>query len=371
MPANNLNPAGFQTAMDAPAVLLTSGKVLCVAGNTQAQIVQGAVTGTGASLPAILYLYDPAVQTLATDTIPAFDDQSALNGQSTTPLRFLMLPTGDVLLSAADGTFALLPNDAVDGEPQDAWRPAIISSPSQMASGNTYMITGTQFNGLSQACSYGDDAQMATNYPIFRLTGKDTGTVTYLRSSNFSTMQIATGNTEVSASVTVPAGMAGGDYGLEVIANGIPSLTPYDVTLFAPPPILVFSSFEIDVFLDTEDVVVLNWQDLIPQWVTPPQPNPAWTALQTVIDEGAAGLEAAGFGRWPVFTLTPGELEREQLKSLVDARTAAHASLVSFVTAARTGQQDHISLRRLVEARQAAHAELMKFVETLRGMTSG
>ena len=261
-PANNLNPAGFQTAMDAPGVLLTSGKVLCVAGNTQWQIVQGVVTGTGASLPAILYLYDPAIQTLPTDTIPAFDDQSALNGQSTTPLQFLMLPTGDVLLSAADGTFALLPNDAVDGEPQDAWRPAITSMPSQMASGNTYTITGTQFNGLSQACSYGDDAQMATNYPIFRLTGKKTGTVTYLRSSNFSTMQIATGNTEVSASVTVPAGMADGDYGLEVIANGIPSLTPYDVTLFAPPPILVFSSFEIDVFLDTEDVIVLNWQDL-------------------------------------------------------------------------------------------------------------
>jgi hypothetical protein len=35
--------------------------------------------------------------------------------------------------------------------------------------GHTYRLTGRQLNGLSQANAYGDDAQMATNYPLVRL----------------------------------------------------------------------------------------------------------------------------------------------------------------------------------------------------------
>jgi hypothetical protein len=93
-----------------------------------------------------------------------------------------------------------------------------------------YKISGTQFNGLSQACSYGDDAQMATNYPLVRITRVRDGAVSYLRTFNHSTMAVATGGAIVSTHVegpfvlVEPPGAPGGvEYSLRVVANGIAS----------------------------------------------------------------------------------------------------------------------------------------------------
>ena len=88
--------------------------------------------------------------------------------------------------------------------------------------GHTYTLAGTQFNGLSQAVSYGDDAQMATNYPIVRLSSAD-GDVRYLRSFNFSTMAVATGNEDVTTDIEVPLDVTPGQWQMAVIANGIAS----------------------------------------------------------------------------------------------------------------------------------------------------
>jgi hypothetical protein len=77
---------------------------------------------------------------------------------------------------------------------------------------------------------------MSTNFPIVEVTAQN-GTSTYLRSYNFSTLGVATGNTAPadlqSCMVDIPGGLAPGTYSLVVIANGIPSL-PVTVTL-APP----------------------------------------------------------------------------------------------------------------------------------------
>jgi hypothetical protein len=92
-----------------------------------------------------------------------------------------------------------------------------------LQAGHSYLISGIQFNGLSQACSYGDDATMATNYPIVQLTNNSTGVVTFCRTANHSTMAVATGAAVVSTTFTIPSGLAAGSYTLVVIANGIPS----------------------------------------------------------------------------------------------------------------------------------------------------
>ncbi|MDQ1680178.1 MAG: hypothetical protein QOI42_1037, partial [Frankiaceae bacterium] len=97
------------------------------------------------------------------------------------------------------------------------------SAPSSMLPGHTYSLTGTQFNGLSQTSSYGDDAGVATNYPIARLKRHGSNKVRYLRSFNFSSLGIATGATPQTVSVEVPTDVTPGQYDLIVVANGIPS----------------------------------------------------------------------------------------------------------------------------------------------------
>ncbi|HEY4361587.1 MAG TPA: kelch repeat-containing protein [Bryobacteraceae bacterium] len=216
------------TALDAPACLLPSGKVVCMGGTTQP------VQGDYFSQSPVFLVYDPAN---ADATLPQLDAQPSLpSGTWTYQCWFLLLPTGQLLCSCQSGSMFLYTPDPPDGPPQNSWRPANIQAPGFMISGRSYKISGTQINGLSQAVGYGDDGGMATNYPIVQLTAAN-GTATYLRSYNFSTMGVATGTATPadlqSCMVEVPGGLATGPYSLVVIANGIPSL-PVTVTVVPP-----------------------------------------------------------------------------------------------------------------------------------------
>jgi hypothetical protein len=92
------------------------------------------------------------------------------------------------------------------------------------------VIQGTQFNGLTQGAMYGDDAQMATNYPLVRITNAKTKQVVYCKTHNHSTMGVATGSTIVSTEFDIPSTIGTGASQLVVVANGIPS-APKNVTI--------------------------------------------------------------------------------------------------------------------------------------------
>jgi hypothetical protein len=94
----------------------------------------------------------------------------------------------------------------------------------------TYPITGTQLNGLTQASTFGDESENATNYPLGRITNQASGHVLYARSHNHSSMGVATGSTVVSTSFDVPVGIESGASTLQIVANGIPS-TGVNVTV--------------------------------------------------------------------------------------------------------------------------------------------
>ena len=183
------------TALDAPACLLPNGKVLCVAGPTHAE----GQPPTYWSGPTIFFEYDPA-----TNSLSQLASQPTTNTNDTWTARLLLLPTGDVLYASQQNQLALYMPDPADGQPAQSWKPVITSSPAAIVPGQTFTLMGKQLNGLSQAVSYGDDAQMATNYPIVRLTNTVGGAVVYLRTFNFSTLGVATGNTTQSTSVQVP-----------------------------------------------------------------------------------------------------------------------------------------------------------------------
>jgi hypothetical protein len=191
--------------MDAGAVLLPNGKVLCVGSPSPPCNYPG---------PSTFFEYDPATNLASVITGPSNNGSAAFTG------RFLLLPNGQVLFSNHSSTITIY---TPDGAPDASWKPAITNISAQLVQGHTYILTGTQLNGLSQACMYGDDAQMATNYPIVQLTNTASGDVVYLRTSNHSTMAVATGSTPQTTNVFVPMDTPPGNYHLVVIANGIAS----------------------------------------------------------------------------------------------------------------------------------------------------
>ena len=204
-------------AKDAAGCLLPGGRVLLAvspAGGCPA-------SDQGYCPPTYFFEFDPHTNKLHEVTRPANSGQAVFNG------RMLLLPTGQVLWSDGSDVVSLY---TPSGTPHPSWRPVITGAPDNVKAGQTHTLHGQQLNGLSQACMYGDDAQMATNYPIVRLRHGTSGKVVFARTHDFSTMSVATGTVVHSTRFTVPAGTPKGHYQLTVIANGIAS-QPVPVTI--------------------------------------------------------------------------------------------------------------------------------------------
>jgi hypothetical protein len=135
--------------------------------------------------------------------------------------RMLVLPTGQVLYTDGSNDVEIY---TAAGTPNPNWAPSAVLSISSpiLSRGSTIMLSGQKFNGYSQAASYGDDAQEATNYPIVRLTNVSTGHVFYCRTHDHSTMAVAYPGPAYTH-VDIPTNMETGQTYLEVVANGIAS----------------------------------------------------------------------------------------------------------------------------------------------------
>lgn len=199
-------------AKDAPACLLPSGNILMVLGPIGPC---ADATEKGYCSPIFVFEFNPATAQY-TDVSPTW-----AAGNSTAPYmtRLLLLPNGDVLLTCQSQYAAIY---RASGVAKEAWQPKITSAPKTLTRGKQYQIKGLRFNGLSQAVSYGDDASMATNYPLFRITYGN-GTTAYARTHDHSTMSVATGSTVVWTNVTVPEQIPVGAAQASIVANGIAS----------------------------------------------------------------------------------------------------------------------------------------------------
>ncbi|MGH6835062.1 MAG: choice-of-anchor D domain-containing protein [Methylocella sp.] len=206
---NRLHP------IDAPAALLPNGRVLLAASPAPPCSFPG---------PTSFFEYDPATNTLNPVGTPSNSAGPCFTG------RFLLLPNGQVLFSNQSAAVTIY---TPDGAPNPSWKPAITAIPPIMAVGHHYLLSGRQFNGLSQACFYGDDATMATNYPIARL--EQGAKVIYCRTARHSTMGVATGTQAVSTILSIPPSVPPGNYQLVAVANGIPS-DPVAVTIVPALP---------------------------------------------------------------------------------------------------------------------------------------
>src|SRR5262249_37380726 len=169
--------------------------------------------------PTALFDFDPTtnqITKLSTDP----DLTSALN-TSAYGTRMLVLPTGQVLFAPNSFSYSQLWLYTPAGAPDRSWAPAVQDI--QQTGPNRFTLRGNQLNGISEGASYGDDAEMSTNYPIVRLTDPSTGHVFYARTSNWSSTGVGRALDPESVDFTLPAGVAPGVYQLSVVANGIAS----------------------------------------------------------------------------------------------------------------------------------------------------
>ena len=195
-------PPGYN-AQDGPGAVLPSGHVFF-------DVSPGAE-----GLGLVFYEFDGTA--LLATPLPQHAQTDATYFTSLLPL-----PSGEVLF-VDESTTVQIYAPAVAPTYDPVWAPTISAAPSAVAAGSTYQVTGTQFNGLTQASAFGDEFQNATGYPLVRITNQATGHVVYAHTHDHSTMGVATGGASVSTYFDVPMAIESGASALQVVANGIPS----------------------------------------------------------------------------------------------------------------------------------------------------
>jgi hypothetical protein len=204
-------------AFDAPGAVMPNGHVLFAAGAIDHTYPHGTT----------LFEYDPGANSITQVTgngnaPKELNDE--LSNTSTFVTAMLTLPTGQVLFSDSTGQlWTYTPREPS----QDSWRPTI-SSVHNVAGSNpdgsendTLTLYGTQLNGLSEGATYGDDQQMASNYPILRYQDAS-GLSHYATSYYWSPGAVQTGANPVSTNFY---GIPPGADLLNVTAAGIWSHT--------------------------------------------------------------------------------------------------------------------------------------------------
>ncbi len=196
---------------DAPAAMMRDGHILCAFSPVP----------DGSSIDSIFhtttYFYDFNYTTDSFTNVGAPNGQPAYN-QPSGAMIMLNLPDGNVLLGieGSNQYYIYTPGNL----PLAAGKPTI-DTITQAAC--NFMITGTLFNGISQGAAFGDDWQMATNYPVVSLIAN--GHTWYARTTRWNRTGIQTGTLPDTAYFTVPSTIAPGNYALLLSANGISSDT--------------------------------------------------------------------------------------------------------------------------------------------------
>ncbi len=296
----NFPIVGGQLVMaDAPACLLPSGNVLL-----------GASPGVFAT-PTWFYEYN------GTSFINSPETPNS-GGNPCYVGNMLMLPTGQVLYTDFSNDIEIY---TPTGSPNNAWRPTITNCPSTLNPGQTFLITGTQFNGVSQCSAYGDDSTNATNYPIVRVTNTASGHVFYCKTSNHSTMAVATGATPVSTTVLIPAGIETGPSNLVVVANGIASTNcPVDIERPA--------SLSGHVDLELLSVSPLN-QPVVIEFRPPGNPVPVATYNVTLNALGNYSVASVLNGTYDIAAKGTNWLRQKLGSVVVNGATGANFSLTN------------------------------------------
>ena len=203
-------PNGYVMS-DAPGAVLPDGDVLLLMSP------QGGLVSGGYNFPSPAYVYELNPTTnVFTNVTPSLSNFSM--GSNSFVYTFLVLPSGQVALMGDQSAVAVFTET---GTPLAAATP-VISGITYSGTTGVYTLAGTNLNGINEGAAYGDDNEMASNYPLIRLTSAS-GVVTYARSTNWSLTGVDQGAETVT--FTLPAADTAGAYLVQSVANGVPSAT--------------------------------------------------------------------------------------------------------------------------------------------------
>jgi len=306
-------------AADAPASLLPNGNVLVMSSPVTCN-------QTKPGPPPVYSIFNTPVHFFEWDgtNLNQVGDPPNASALISYQGTLLLLPTGEVLLMAYDQSST----DVVQlysngGSPQDAWRPVITSAPTVVGPGDTYVISGQQFNGFSQGAAYGDDYQMATNYPLVRITNTASGHVFYARTHDHSNMGIeAVGSTDVrSTNFDAPSGLELGASTLVVVTNSIPS-QPFSITV-EPATSLAITGATTSEFDDPATVQA--------QLTSGGSPVAGKTVNFAVGSAGCSGVtNASGFASCPLIPNQPAGTYTLTATFVADASFAGSSASATF-----------------------------------------
>jgi predicted outer membrane repeat protein len=204
-------------AADVPGAMMSNGDILI------AFSPKGSLNSKGSyqfQSPSFIYEYNPTSQQFTDVTPPG--GISAPSFQ----LSMLALPNGQVLLGneTSSQMWVFAPNEL----PQEAWKPTVMDIQDITSTGasgalvDNLTLTGTKLNGISEGANYGDDAEMASNYPLVHFTQENGGL--YARTSNWSSTGVQTGSAaDPGTETTQFTGPTEGASILTVSAAGIAS----------------------------------------------------------------------------------------------------------------------------------------------------
>ena len=195
-------------APDAAAAMMPNGKILCAFSHVPTDSIEF-------HKPTYFYEFDYLTDSFTKIHAPIGGDTMSCPSYYT---NMLNLPDGSILFSTQYSSkyYVYTPS----GKPLAAGKPTIDAI--TKIDCYTYMATGKNFNGISEGSCYGDDWQMATNYPIIRLTD-DESSVSYARTYNWNCTGVMTGNLPDTTTFSIDPALPEGTYSLQVIVNGNPS----------------------------------------------------------------------------------------------------------------------------------------------------
>lgn len=141
----------------------------------------------------------------------------------------LLLPDGTVL-NGCNGAYRFYFPDSSEKTPMAGASPSVSYFPSTVRTNDIVDLVGTTLNGIHEGSLQGDDAQSRSNFPVVRLTNKQTNRVVFARTFDFTYRGIKPGR-ESSCKVDM-ANVPPGEYAMQVIANACPS-SPVTVNVLA------------------------------------------------------------------------------------------------------------------------------------------